>query len=204
MVNNNERILFFKLPFPSPLLPRSSVISEIRNDHVSEDGKKLTLIIWRVVTHTSMPEDKNEVRMKNFVADFYEELEVGENPLTRWTSLSISRGGDLHWILKPLGFKKHKEIFERKVETHATQWDADDSNEQLIYEMEEENARKLDIGNTLLKVFDGSKMYLIFVVLMILSQVFSLQVDSIIDTYYEELWKNVTACVFNPENVTAV
>ena len=38
---------------------------------------------------------------------------------------------------------------------------------------------------------------------MILSQVFSTQVDAIIDKYYVDLWENVTACMLDPGNVTA-
>ena len=161
VVNDNIRILYVKIPLPPPFLPRSSVFSEIVKDIEFDDGRKATLICGKAVIHDSMPGDPTkDVRIKNFlICDYYEELEVGDNPVTRWTSL-VASSPQLPVGMNILAKNTSNKVFEKKVEYTANRYIRDDTNEHIIYEIEEENAEKLDIGNTLLKVFVGSKLFL--------------------------------------------
>ena len=201
VINDNMRILYAKLPAPSPFLPRSFLFSEIVVDYEIGDGKKATLFCGTMTTHPSFPDPPNEVRMKRMLfADFYEELEVGDKPLTRWISLIAASGGDLPRILRPLAEILHNNKFETKVENTAAKYDRDDTNEQIIYKLEEENAKKLNIGNTLKRVLTGSKLYLFVISVTVLFQMNMYLTYSEVGAYYEELWRNIATCT----NVTVV
>ena len=197
VINDNMRILYAKLPAPSPFLPRSFLFSEIVVDYEIGDGKKATLFCGTMTTHPSFPDPPNEVRMKRMLfADFYEELEVGDKPLTRWISLIAASGGDLPRILRPLAEILHNNKFETKVENTAAKYDRDDTNEQIIHLMEDENVKKLNLANTLMNLFTGSKLYLFVVSVAILFQIIYFATFLKMDQFYADKWSE---CMDVPE-----
>ena len=138
VINDNMRILYWKSPYPSPFSPRSDLILEVTVDYDIGDGKKATLICGKSTAHPLLPDDPTkEVRMKeSLFASFYEELEVGGKPLTRWTSL-LAGSGALPRPLKFIDYKMFNKYFDDSVEMFATKYDKDHSDEQIIYTVQE-------------------------------------------------------------------
>ena len=120
VVDESIRILYNKSPYPAPLLPRTQIFIQIVQDFELEDGKRATLIFGEAATHNSYPEvPSKEVRLKNILyPDFYEELEIGDKPLTRWTSLLGGSAG-LPRILRPIEIGEFNKYFESATEIFA-------------------------------------------------------------------------------------
>jgi len=130
-------------------------------------------------------------------ADFYEELQIGENPITRWTSL-VAGSPELPRILNFLANKENNNYVESCIEMFADKYDRDDSNEQFIQSlMEEENISKLDVGNSLEKVFMGSKFYLVFMSISVVLTIFNNAILAEMELDYKNKWENTTVCMMN-------
>ena len=102
--------------------------------------------------------------------------------------------------MRPLAKKLQRKQFEDKVEHTAAKWVVDDTNEQLIHLIEDENAKKLNMTNTLKRVFNGSKFYLFALCTAILINILR---DGLVKItmiqHYADKWESVTIC-----NVTDV
>ena len=78
---------------------------------------------------------------------------------------------------------------------YCSKYERDDSNEQLIHQFQDENAKKLNIANTLKNVFTGSKLFLFVVSIAIVVQIFYIPTRGAVDAVYENYWNNLTKCM---------
>ena len=168
-------ILYSRNVLPPPLLLRSYVgYVIVRNFEIK--GRKSTLICGSAVAHPSKPlAPKNEVRMDiGMFADFYEEIKVKGEIVTRYTCITAMTP-KLPRILKLLGAEKREggKCMEDSLDFILKLYRQDTSYEPLVHKIEAENVEneKLNIANTLRKVFTGSKAFLCVVSVAILFQV---------------------------------
>ena len=87
-----------------------------------------------------------------------------------------------------------KKYLEKRVEFFESKYERDISHEDLVLQLEDENAEKLNIANTLRRVFQGSKAYLFVISVMVLLSVFNMNVIFSIEEHYAQKWENVTNC----------
>ena len=117
-------------------------------------------------THDSRPEEpKKDVRLKQYTyATFLEEIETGENPITKETKLCCSTP-QLPRLLVAAGIQRSEcdKFFTKMVEKFTAKFEHDNSEEIALVEVEGENEEKLNMGNTLKKVFSGSKFYIFMI-----------------------------------------
>ena len=81
-------------------------------------------------------------------ADIFEELEVGDMPLTRWTYL-VAGGPELPRLLKPIANRENNKYVGDCCDNFASKFDRDQSEDFHIAVLEDENAKKLNIASTL-------------------------------------------------------
>jgi len=133
----------------------------------TEQGYFVRLIISRnlfFLAHDSRPEEpKKDIRLKQYMfATFIEEIETGENPIARSTTLGCSTP-QLPFFVGPIARMESEKFCTYMIEIFAAKFEHDNSEEIALVEVEGENEEKLNMGNTLKKVFSGSKFYIFMI-----------------------------------------
>ena len=201
--NNGTRILYGTTNFPKPLLPRSITLREVVLELDLSEGRKGCLIVATQTTHDSRPEEpKKDIRLKQYMfATFIEEIETGENPIARSTTLGCSTP-QLPFFVGPIARMESEKFCTYMIEIFAAKFEHDNSEEIALIEIEDENEERLNMGNTLKKVFSGSKFYIFVISIIMMSQVMYGKALSAIDFGFTQHWESSGLC--NATNSTVV
>ena len=194
--NGDCRILYSREPMPPPFLFRSMVQLEVTKDIVFDDGRKACLICSVPTFHDSKRNDPQvDVRMDQFLfATYFEEIEVGERPVTRVTDLGC---GDLqlpYLVNITIGKSGYNKFFANRIDRMVERYEYADTEDDARRKLEEVNEEKLNMANTLKKVFTGSKAYLFVVAASIMYQVVSFRSHELIHLSFEVYWNSTGLC----------
>jgi len=185
------RIMWSKVPMPSPLNERDSVFLEIVREY-DFDGRRAVLVCGGPCTHRAKPKEKGLVRLGSLLfADFYEEEEGGAS--TKWTSLFASHP-ELPCLLRGLSRPIHAAYMVGHINMFASKYERDAKYDELVYDAEDRNAEKLNIANTVKKIFMGSKLYLFVAAVAVLFSVYYQTMKSATDAHFEAYWNSTGLC----------
>ncbi|GMH90743.1 hypothetical protein TrVE_jg5997 [Triparma verrucosa] len=180
----SRRILHYKVPTPWPLKPLDSVFLELVHEY-EIDGRRVAHVCCGPCTHPSKPKEKGVVRLDSILfADFYEELEDGSS---RWTVLQAFNPKLPLWI-RWLTRGEAKKFTTESISLYTRKWERDTRSDRLVQELEDKNAEKLNIANTLSNIFTGSKLFLSLASMVIIYQHSMSNMMRWKQDYWEEYW----------------
>ncbi|GMH52138.1 hypothetical protein TL16_g05309 [Triparma laevis f. inornata] len=155
------------------------------------DGKRAVLVCCGPCTHPSKTPEKGVVRLdKILFADFYEEIDDNK---TRWTVLQAFNP-KLPWIIRWLTKSEAMKFTAESVSLYTRKWARDTAADQRVQKIEDKNDEKLNIANTLSKIFRGSKLFLSLASVFILFFLCSQNLFTSKKEYYEKYWIGNSQC----------
>ena len=189
------RTLWSTLPMLGGFSTRDVLFLEVVREY-DFDGRRAVLICGGPCTHPSKPKEKSVVRLDRMLfADFYEEV---DGDTTKWTNL-FSTDTKVPWIFRGFARRLFAGVQNDRINMYALKYERDSRCDLLAHELEEKNAVKLNIVNTLRKIFTGSRMYLFVVAVHVLFIVYSQTIRRSTNAHFVDYWNSTGLC--NPISV---